>query len=112
MLQLPQFGGGFIAITGACLGPGKRLEFGESSSYVVTHPIAATWTAVLGSLEVSVGVVAAEVEAVAADLGSGTAGSRNGAAWSLGYHHPRVCAGCVGAVGSLRSNGCDAEAAG
>ncbi|KAE8656821.1 hypothetical protein F3Y22_tig00116997pilonHSYRG00405 [Hibiscus syriacus] len=57
-----QFGGGFIAITSACLRPGKRVEFGESSSYVVTHPIAATWTAVLGSLEVSVGVVAAEVE--------------------------------------------------
>ncbi|KAE8656003.1 Detected protein of confused Function [Hibiscus syriacus] len=39
-------GDGFIAITGACLGPVLRVEFGESPSYVVTHPIElATWAA-------------------------------------------------------------------
>ncbi|KAE8666186.1 hypothetical protein F3Y22_tig00112507pilonHSYRG00228 [Hibiscus syriacus] len=56
---LGKLGDGFIAITGACLGPVLRVEFGESPSYVVTHPIAATCGGQLDLLERSVEAVAA-----------------------------------------------------
>ncbi|KAE8732050.1 hypothetical protein F3Y22_tig00002237pilonHSYRG00094 [Hibiscus syriacus] len=44
MLQLPQFGDGFIAITGACLGLGKRGESDVAAVEMVGVAAAAAWS--------------------------------------------------------------------
>ncbi|KAE8709435.1 hypothetical protein F3Y22_tig00110331pilonHSYRG00014 [Hibiscus syriacus] len=53
----------FIATTGDVFGPGNRAVFSESLNYVVTHPIAATWTVrVELSRALGLNVAAAEME--------------------------------------------------